>query len=372
MFNAVRQLINPLRKSVYFSKLKVLNHPKNLNKVLNYFSTMTSEITIGTHDGCFHCDEALACFMLKQLPEYKNATVIRSRNKKILDPCDIVIDVGGEYDPSKHRYDHHMRDFKETASSVLKRDDCPWDIKLSSAGLVYCHFGHRILKEMLPEVIEDADIHIIFKRVYDSLIKEVDAIDNGVPMFDAEPKYRIVTNLSARVSRLNPEWNSQGLDSDCQFAKAVELCGEEFRYFVESSARIWLPAREYVRQALEKRFEVDPSGEIFELQKSVLWKDHFFELEKSMNISPPIKYVIFKDNSWRIQCIPVSLGSFITRLALPEEWAGLRDEELTRVSGIDGCVFVHTVRFIGGNETREGALAMAQKSLKLNQLKNFQ
>ncbi|CAG5103733.1 Similar to MYG1: MYG1 exonuclease (Bos taurus), partial [Cotesia congregata] len=329
MFNAVRQLINPLRKSVYFSKLKVINHPKNLNKVLNYFSTMTSEITIGTHDGCFHCDEALACFMLKQLPEYKNAT----------------------YDPSKHRYDHHMREFKETANSVLKRDDCPWDIKLSSAGLVYCHFGHRILKQMLPEVIEDADIHIIFKRVYDSLIKEVDAIDNGVPMFDAEPKYRIVTNLSARVARLNPEWNSQGLDSDGQFAKAVELCGEEFRYFVESSARIWLPAREYVRQALEKRFEVDPSGEIFELQTSVPWKDHFFELEKSMNISPPIKYVIFKDN---------------------KEWAGLRDEELTRVSGIDGCIFVHTVRFIGGNETREGALAMAQKSLKLNQLKNSQ
>jgi uncharacterized UPF0160 family protein len=32
---------------------------------------------IGTHDGTFHCDEALACFMLKQLPEYKDAQVIR-------------------------------------------------------------------------------------------------------------------------------------------------------------------------------------------------------------------------------------------------------------------------------------------------------
>lgn len=27
----------------------------------------------------------------------------------ILDTCDIVVDVGGEYNPSKHRYDHHMR-----------------------------------------------------------------------------------------------------------------------------------------------------------------------------------------------------------------------------------------------------------------------
>lgn len=26
---------------------------------------------IGTHNGTFHCDEVLACFFLRQLPEYK-------------------------------------------------------------------------------------------------------------------------------------------------------------------------------------------------------------------------------------------------------------------------------------------------------------
>ena len=29
--------------------------------------------TIGTHNGHFHCDEVLACSMLKLLPEYKDA-----------------------------------------------------------------------------------------------------------------------------------------------------------------------------------------------------------------------------------------------------------------------------------------------------------
>lgn len=38
---------------------------------------------IGTHSGCFHCDEALACFMLKQLPEYSNAEIIRTRDKEV-------------------------------------------------------------------------------------------------------------------------------------------------------------------------------------------------------------------------------------------------------------------------------------------------
>jgi len=32
---------------------------------------------IGTHSGTFHCDEALACYMLKQLPEYKDAEIVR-------------------------------------------------------------------------------------------------------------------------------------------------------------------------------------------------------------------------------------------------------------------------------------------------------
>ncbi|XP_011310450.1 UPF0160 protein C27H6.8 [Fopius arisanus] len=322
-------------------------------------------IKIGTHSGCFHCDEALACFMLKQLPAYSDASIVRSREKEILDGCDIVVDVGGEYDPNKHRYDHHMREFTDTVQSVMKRDDCNWDIKLSSAGLIYCHFGHQVIRQMVPEILDDDDIHNIFKHVYNSLIKEVDAIDNGVPMFDGEPKYYITTNLGARVSRLNPSWNSVGLEPDVQFSKAMELCGEEFKYHVNYAASVWLPARAIVKQTVENRFQVDPSGEILELPKAVPWKDIYFELEKTSPIDPLPKYVIFQDNSWRVQAIPVGLGSFICRLFLPEAWAGLRDDELSKVSGIEDCVFVHSVRFIGANKTRAGALAMARKALQI-------
>ncbi|KAK0167300.1 hypothetical protein PV327_004717 [Microctonus hyperodae] len=337
-----------------------------LQSTINNYSTMSSSIKIGTHNGAFHCDEALACFMLKQLPDFKTAEIIRSRDNEVLNTCDIVVDVGGEYNHSRKRYDHHMREFKETASSVLKRDDCNWDIKLSSAGLIYCHYGHQIIKQLVPELMDDEDIHSIFKRVYESLIQEVDAIDNGVSMFEGEPKYRIVTNLSSRVARLNVQWNSLDMNVDAQFLKAVELCGEEFKCFINNAAQVWLPARVYVREAIEKRFEVDPSGEIFELNKSLPWKDSYFELEKKLNVDPPIKYVIFKDDSWRIQCVPVGPGSFVCRERLPEAWAGLRNEELSRVAGIDECVFVHTGRFIGGNKTRNGALAMARKSLEIS------
>lgn len=39
---------------------------------------------IGTHNGVFHCDEALACFMIKQLPEYTDAEIIRTRDIKVI------------------------------------------------------------------------------------------------------------------------------------------------------------------------------------------------------------------------------------------------------------------------------------------------
>lgn len=52
---------------------------------------------IGTHDGVFHCDEILACYMLQALPEYENATILRTRDQKKLDECDIVVDVGSEF-----------------------------------------------------------------------------------------------------------------------------------------------------------------------------------------------------------------------------------------------------------------------------------
>lgn len=39
---------------------------------------VTGKKLIGTHSGTFHCDEALACFMLRKLPEYSDAGLCAS------------------------------------------------------------------------------------------------------------------------------------------------------------------------------------------------------------------------------------------------------------------------------------------------------
>jgi hypothetical protein len=85
---------------------------------------------IGTHSGSFHCDEALACFILLQTEEFANAEIVRTRDPAVIAQMDIVVDVGAVYDPDARRFDHHQRGFHDTLDADHK-------IKLSSAGLIY-------------------------------------------------------------------------------------------------------------------------------------------------------------------------------------------------------------------------------------------
>jgi len=97
---------------------------------------------------------------------------------------------------------------------------------------------------------------------------------------------------------------------------------------------------------MKERFTVHPSGEIILLDSFCPWKDHLFTIEQEMGLKEPnqqIKYVLFCDslNSWRVQCVPVRSGSFENRLSLPAAWRGKRDDELSALSGIPDCIFVH-------------------------------
>lgn len=342
-------------------------------------------VKIGTHDGTFHADETLACAMLKMLPRFKDADIIRTRNPEKLAECDIVVDVGGEYNPEFLRFDHHQRTFDRTLSHLDSTKKST--IKLSSAGLVYHHFGREIIATTLGS--SEQATEKVFDKVYEGFIKEIDAIDNGVNQFEGvTPKYNISTNLSSRVSNLSPNWNDAEKNFDAGFYKAVELTGTEFLDKVNYFGKVWWAARDLVSKAYENRFQVHSSGQIVEFSEGgVPWKEHLLSLEDEQGVlgrkggdadSEPVSYkdsieksryilyVIYTDQSgmWRIQCVPIDPKSFENRLSLPEAWRGVRDSALDEVSKIPGCTFVHAGGFIGGNKTTDGVLAMAEAALK--------
>ena len=47
------------------------------------FSTLGAK-RVGTHSGTFHCDEALACFMLRLSQHFSNAYIVRTRDPKVV------------------------------------------------------------------------------------------------------------------------------------------------------------------------------------------------------------------------------------------------------------------------------------------------
>jgi len=183
-------------------------------------------IKIGTHNGTFHCDEVLACFMLKTLDEYKNAQIVRTRDQAVLDTCHTVVDVGAVFDAEKRRFDHHQCSFTDTMNSLNPK--YKWTTKLSSAGLVYFHFGMDIIKTMIKDFVNEGELEktvpLIYSKVYENFVEEIDAIDNGVNISDGELRYKINSNLSSRVSRINPNWNDANPDEEAGFYSAMKKC----------------------------------------------------------------------------------------------------------------------------------------------------
>ncbi|CEF63041.1 UPF0160 protein MYG1, mitochondrial [Strongyloides ratti] len=330
-----------------------------------------STVTIGTHDGKFHTDEAFACFLLKCLPEYKDAQIIRSRNQEKLDCCTIVVDVGGIFSHEKLRYDHHQRTFNETMASLNILPN--FNTKLSSAGLIYAFYGKRAIASILSIPESHEHIPLLYNKMYEHFVENVDAVDNGIAQCDckkSEKRYSKAESLDSRVSDLMPYWNDPNQNTDERFLKAVNLTGESFTNKLSFYFKAWLPAREIVRSVINNRCDFHESGKIILLPDCGLpWKSHLLEIEKELDLTnDEILFAIFKDsqgNGYRVSTIPLhDDGSFDFRLGLHDKWRGLRDDELVATSGIPTAYFVHMNGFIGGARTLEDAKEMALKSME--------
>jgi uncharacterized UPF0160 family protein len=224
-----------------------------------------SSFVIATHSGGFHCDEALGCALLRKLPQFADASIIRTRDEAVLARADLVLDVGGVYDASRMRFDHHQKGFTETFGHGFTT-------KLSSAGLIYKHFGLDIVTQMMTAV--NADVgksHKVWLKMYASFVEAIDGVDNGIERFqsDSPPRYQLHTDLGSRVARLNPPWNEATNDDDRmrRFERAMALTASEFDSALTHIVKSWLPARSIVEAALRARFTAHSSGCIVELER---------------------------------------------------------------------------------------------------------
>ena len=256
------------------------------------------------------------------------------------------------------------------------------------------HFGKPIIAQQTKLAEDSQEVSILYEKLYADFVEALDAHDNGISVYDpaetASLKKRFndsQVTLGSLVSDLNDDFNIDGSPTpekntsklppeqaqaaeDARFLQASSLMGITFLRKLAYYHTKWLPALQDVTEAYQSRSTYHPSKQILVFPSGgVSWKDHLYSVESQHPESPKVLYVLYpessqEDSKWRIQCVPVALGSFESRRPLKQEWRGIRDEELSKISGIDGCVFVHASGFIGGNKTREGAMKMAMAMLE--------
>ncbi|WP_417552253.1 MYG1 family protein [Marinomonas fungiae] len=283
---------------------------------------------IATHNGNFHADDVFAVAALKHL--FPSAELIRTRDLDVLAKADIVLDVGGVYDADKGRFDHHQR-----GGAGARENGIPF----SSFGLMWQKYGLQICGN--DQEIADA--------VDKNLVTTIDAIDCG----HVDGPITGVS-LSQTISMFNPTWEEHG-DYDACFEEAVTFASRVLARFI-AAARGDVNAKNIVIEAIENA--ADPR--VIVLEQFTPWKTTV------LNTSPDALFMIYpaQTGEWRIQTVPVELGSFEDRKKLPAPWAGLSGKELQDVTGLEDAMFCHNGMFIAGCKSFESTMRMAELALE--------
>jgi uncharacterized UPF0160 family protein len=293
-----------------------------------------------THNGTFHADDvfAVAAFLMAN-NQNKEWQVVRSRNEEVVKNADAVIDVGGEYDIGRLRFDHH-----QIGGAGIRENTIPY----ASFGLVWNIYGEMITGD---------------KRVKDDVEKKliipVDANDSGVEITKSIIDDIYPYNISNLVEDYNITWKDEANSSDR---------GESLRY--EAFMKLVGIATELLENIIRrskhkheaKALVIDAYNNATD--KRLIVMDNFYPWQDILIGFPEPVFVVFPgQDGWTLRTVPKEKNSFDSRKLLPESWAGKREGEIAEAIGIPDALFCHTARFIATAKTKEAILKMAEIAL---------
>ncbi len=273
--------------------------------------------SFGTHDGSFHADEVTACSLLLLFDRIDRDKIHRTRDSSVLEKCDYVCDVGGVYNAEKRRFDHHQIDYKGP---------------MSSAGMVLLYLKEKAFIE--PH---------LYEAYNKSVVWGVDAHDNGVAKLEAG-----ITSFSQVVSNFLP----------IEYDVSDEVMREAFFQAVDFAMghldRLRKRHAYTMKCQLAVKVAMAEGVNALVFEESLPWMENFFELGGDVH---PAQFVIMPSGKhWKLRGIPPNMNERMkVRKPMPENWAGLHEMDLKKVSGIPGAIFCHKGRFISIWETKEDA-----------------
>jgi uncharacterized UPF0160 family protein len=304
-----------------------------------------------THDGCFHTDEVVASMLLDIY--FDGIEVIRTRDENLInDDSAIVVDVGRIYN-GVNRFDHHQYPDETGHIETWENGNIP----LSSAGMVWKHFGLKLMTKLFSVPLPEEDMKRIYNKMYNNFFLEIDANDNGVdqypPEYNSRKKFGINTTLIGTIGRFN---GSNVYNAEFQhdlFLQAMDFAEQMFLIHLQSyyrNQKCLTEERVYMRKYFNNRLQ---KGKIIMIERDISnWRTLLRELDNSEEI---LFLVYPREDQWGVKTIPKA--GFVARKNLAVE-SVLREEV-----GKD-LVFAHKKRFMCSCRTKEAAIKCAIASLK--------
>lgn len=294
--------------------------------------------TVVTHGGSFDPDDVLAVATVRMLLGVDTIQIIRSRDPEVISAGDWVIDVGGVYDPAKNRFDHHQ-------NGVPAREN---GVPFSAFGLLWRVYGADVCGSVS-----------VAAEIEDRLVLAIDAADNHLPVCQPANPEVLPFEFFDIIDSFKPIWGSEET-FDSEFIKAVDFSQKLLERLIAQ-----ITSRVSLEQVIQKTYEQSEDKIVLVLEKPIARHVLVGFHDVRVVVSPV--HATDVDN-WMAAVVPTSARSFYDRASFPEAWAGLVDDELTTVSGIDGAVFCHKERYIFVAKTKEAAIRAAWVAVEYSSL----
>jgi uncharacterized UPF0160 family protein len=219
---------------------------------------------------------------------FQHNRIIRTRDADLIKEAYVAFDVGGIYDNTQMRYDHH---FKPVPA---RPDGRPY----SSFGLIWKHHGMTYLRRLFREA-ELPLLEKVHQVVDDQFVSQIDRSDNGM---GPEPR---ATDASRFLEAFNPSITVDQATEDKLFKKAVCIASKIFKEFVKAAAREQLAHRLFRTSAQPISQEIL----VFEADSRA---DSWLSLVQHDPDYARTKFVVHPDGNggWRCRAVPIPADSF--------------------------------------------------------------
>ena len=290
-------------------------------------TTNLEEAKFVTHAGNFHADDVFSTMFMERL--FDNITLIRLNDYQD-DKTKIAYDIG------LGKFDHHGALYDK------KRKN---GIHYCGFGLLWQEYGFEYLKKIKVENPEK-----VFEIIDELLVVQIDAFDNGECTIDNP--FNVYT-LSSLVELFRPKIGTNDDESEC-FLKAVSFADTIFEEVLKDAI-----GKVYAITEIEKKAN--------DIKDKTLVLDEYIPYEYAIfKLGLDVDFVVYPSNRgcYAAHTVPTKYKGFTPKIPFKKEWAGLRDEELQKVSGIKTAHFCHKKLFLATADTKEDAIRLIEETRK--------